>query len=41
MGDRSAFEGKSLHWPAWSNWALIAIVLGSLLTIFATLNDIW
>jgi len=28
-------------WPRWSNWALIAIVLTSILTIVATLNDIF
>ena len=28
-------------WPAWSNWALLAVVLTSVLTIAATLNDIF
>jgi hypothetical protein len=28
-------------WPKWSNWALIAVVLTSILTIAATLNDIF
>jgi len=28
-------------WPAWSNWALLAVVVTSLLTIAATLNDIF
>jgi hypothetical protein len=41
MRDRYAFEGKPLEWPRWSNWAVIAIVLGSIATIAATLNDIW
>jgi hypothetical protein len=30
-----------LDWPKWSSWALFAVVLSSLLTIAATLNDIW
>jgi hypothetical protein len=29
-----------LAWPWWSSWALIAVVVTSLLTIAATLNDI-
>jgi hypothetical protein len=28
-------------WPWWSNWALLAVALTSLLTIAATLNDIF
>jgi hypothetical protein len=28
-------------WLAWSNWALAVVILGALLTIGATLNDIW
>lgn len=28
-------------WPSWSNWALLAVVLTSILTIAATLNDIF
>jgi hypothetical protein len=41
MGDPHVFEGKPLDWPSWSTWALVAIVLGSIATIAATLNDIW
>jgi hypothetical protein len=29
-----------LAWPWWSAWALIGVVVTSLLTIAATLNDI-
>jgi hypothetical protein len=28
-------------WPWWSKWALLAVVLTSGLTVFATLNDIF
>jgi len=41
MGDLRVFEGKPLEWPSWSTWAVVAIVLGSIATIAATLNDIW
>ena len=30
-----------LLWPNWATWALIAVVITSLLTIAATINDIW
>jgi hypothetical protein len=30
-----------LDWPAWSTWALVIVVITSLLTVAATLNDIW
>jgi hypothetical protein len=29
------------HWPAWSNWALLAVVLTSVVTVVAALNDIF
>jgi len=28
-------------WPGWAIWALLAVVLTSILTIYATLNDIF
>jgi hypothetical protein len=28
-------------WPKWATWALVAVVFSSLLTIAATINDIW
>jgi hypothetical protein len=28
-------------WPKWSNWALLAVVLTSIATIIASLNDIF
>jgi hypothetical protein len=34
-------RGKAIEWPAWATWALIAILLSSVATVAATLNDIW
>jgi hypothetical protein len=28
-------------WPAWATWALIAVILTAILTVAATINDIW
>jgi hypothetical protein len=28
-------------WPSWATWALVAIIATSLLTVAATINDIW
>jgi hypothetical protein len=28
-------------WPGWATWAVVAVVLTSLLTIYATINDIF
>jgi hypothetical protein len=36
MADRTGME-----WPQWANWALVGIAVSALLTIAATLNDIW
>lgn len=33
-------EAQRLSWPWWSPWALVAVVLTSILTIAATLYDI-
>ena len=30
-----------LAWPWWATWALVAVVVTSLATIAATINDIW
>jgi hypothetical protein len=30
-----------IEWPGWSTAALLLVVLTSLVTIAATLNDIW
>jgi hypothetical protein len=45
---RSGCVGIPMHhsadrllWPRWASWALAAVVLTSLLTIAATINDIW
>jgi hypothetical protein len=32
---------QPLDWPNWSSWALAGAVVTGLLTIVATLNDIW
>jgi hypothetical protein len=29
------------HWPSWGIWTVVAIAVTSLMTIAATLNDIW
>jgi hypothetical protein len=31
----------AMAWPWWATWALVAVVLTSLVTIAATINDIW
>jgi hypothetical protein len=30
-----------LEWAAWATWALIAVLVSSIVTIAATINDIW
>ena len=32
---------RQLEWPKWSNLALVAIAATAVLTIAATINDIW
>jgi hypothetical protein len=34
-------EQPLLEWPAWSNWALLGVIVTAILTIAATINDIW
>jgi hypothetical protein len=34
-------KAKDIEWPTWASWALAAVVLTSLITIAATINDIW
>jgi hypothetical protein len=34
-------EREMISWPAWATWALIAVIVTSLVTIGATINDIW
>jgi len=36
-----AVPPRNLLWPAWATWALAAVVVTSLVTIAATINDIW
>jgi hypothetical protein len=36
-----AHKAEKDIWPWWTKWALIAVVLTSILTIVATLNDIY
>jgi hypothetical protein len=33
--------GPDVEWPAWATWALVATVLTAILTVAATINDIW
>jgi hypothetical protein len=33
-------EAQKLSWPWWSSWALVAVILTSVLTVVATLYDI-
>ena len=33
-------EARTLSWPWWASWALLAVVATSILTIAATLYDI-
>lgn len=33
-------KGK-LEWPEWATWALLAVVGTGVITIAATINDIW
>lgn len=33
-------DGPEL-WPWWSTWALLAVIVTSLITIYATVNDIY
>ena len=30
-----------LEWPKWANLALLGIVVTAVLTVIATINDIW
>jgi len=32
---------SNIEWPRWANLALVVIVLTSVTTIVATINDIW
>jgi hypothetical protein len=36
-----ANPAQQILWPRWASWALIIVVVTSLITIAATLNDIW
>jgi hypothetical protein len=33
-------HGK-LDWPRWATWSLAAVIATALVTLAATLNDIW
>ena len=39
--DHTKTSDKAIDWPAWGTWALMAILLSSVGTVAATLNDIW
>ena len=30
-----------LDWPKWATWALVAVLVSALVTIAASINDIW
>jgi hypothetical protein len=30
-----------LEWPWWANWALASVIVTAIVTIAATINDIW
>jgi hypothetical protein len=34
-------EERTLDWPPWATWAIVAVALTSIVTIAATINDIW
>jgi hypothetical protein len=34
-------KARAIEWPIWASWALAAVILMSLITIAATINDIW
>lgn len=34
-------QPRGIEWPRWATFALVATVLTSILTLAATLNDIW
>ena len=37
----SEHHTKPLDWPRWSTWTLVAVLVTALITIAATLNDIF
>jgi hypothetical protein len=34
-------RASRILWPNWATWALVAVVVTCILTIAATINDIW
>jgi hypothetical protein len=34
-------KSGGLIWPEWASWAAIAVLLTSIVTVAATINDIW
>ena len=30
-----------IAWPGWATWAFAAVVVGCIVTVVATINDIW
>ena len=39
--DAYRIQGNRLDWPQWATVSLVLVVLTSILTVAATLNDIW
>jgi hypothetical protein len=31
----------NLEWPQWATWALFGVILTAVVTVAATINDIW
>jgi hypothetical protein len=38
---RMKMHHGELEWPAWAPWTLLAIIITALITVVATINDIW
>ncbi|HWJ39410.1 MAG TPA: hypothetical protein VNR86_11695 [Sphingomicrobium sp.] len=38
---RAVKDQPLLEWPWWANWALIGVIVTAIVTVAATINDIW
>jgi hypothetical protein len=34
-------DASRILWPTWATWALVAVVISGIVTIVATIKDIW
>jgi hypothetical protein len=41
LGPMMTSKHAGSFWPEWATWALVAVVLTGILTIYATFNDIF